>query len=191
MFGPSTIAFSDLSTLGSTHVWTAIDWKSCSTNKPACYTTDMPRRIHIAMSIVIGVIAVALCILWLRSYKVGDVAFRGHPNRLIINISSADGYLHFDRRYPPHFGGLYSSNQPGWHLIQVRSFYRDPNLRYLPSINPHPRRVSVPYWFLTAPFAITSLLVWFPRSSRFSLRTLFIATTVLAVVLGFGVWLAR
>jgi hypothetical protein len=42
---------------------------------------------------------------------------------------------------------------------------------------------------LVAVSAGTSLLCWFPSSRRFSLRSLFIATTFLAVVLGMVAWL--
>jgi hypothetical protein len=51
--------------------------------------------------------------------------------------------------------------------------------------------VSVPIWFLNVAFAGIALLFWLPSSRRFSLRSLFIATTFPAVVLGMIAWLDR
>jgi hypothetical protein len=48
--------------------------------------------------------------------------------------------------------------------------------------------VCVPYWFLLTSFAALAAAPWFPW--RFSLRNLFIATTLVAVVLGLLVYAA-
>ena len=53
---------------------------------------------------------------------------------------------------------------------------------------PHTKLVFVPHWFLIcfcAIFAVETRVRW---SKRFSLRTLLIATTLIAVVLGLIVW---
>ena len=47
----------------------------------------------------------------------------------------------------------------------------------------------VPYWPAILLSATLATLPWFP--SRFSLRTMLIATTLVAVVLGLVVWLGR
>jgi hypothetical protein len=48
----------------------------------------------------------------------------------------------------------------------------------------------IPHWFPTLLFAAFAALPWLPFK-RFSLRTLLIATTLIAVVLGIIVWVAR
>jgi hypothetical protein len=47
--------------------------------------------------------------------------------------------------------------------------------------------IWIPFWTMTLPVGIAALLPWLPR--RFSLRTLLIATTLVAVGLGVIAWL--
>jgi hypothetical protein len=49
----------------------------------------------------------------------------------------------------------------------------------------------VPYWFAVLLVGAFSFLLWSRVNNRFSLRGLFILTTVLAVVLGMITWLDR
>jgi len=51
------------------------------------------------------------------------------------------------------------------------------------------RELTSPHWFSAAVFGILGTLPWLPWSPQFSLRTLLIATTLVAVVLGLIVWL--
>ena len=48
--------------------------------------------------------------------------------------------------------------------------------------------LSMPYWFLAALATSLSIFPWTNWSRRFSLRTLLIATTLVAVGLGLIVW---
>ena len=56
-------------------------------------------------------------------------------------------------------------------------------------IVPHGVGLAVPYWWLVWPTSLLVMLPWIHW--RFSLRTLLIATTLVAVVLGLIVWLWR
>ena len=49
----------------------------------------------------------------------------------------------------------------------------------------------IPYWLPCLAAATIALLPWLKWSKRFSLRTLLIATTLVAVALGLIVWAAR
>ncbi len=49
--------------------------------------------------------------------------------------------------------------------------------------------LSVSYWLLVVAAILTGAISWLPW--RFSLRTLLISTTLIAVVLGLAVWSAR
>ena len=50
--------------------------------------------------------------------------------------------------------------------------------------------IFVPYWGLIVPFSVLATLPWLRQiKPRFSLRTLLIATTLVAVLLGLIVWL--
>jgi hypothetical protein len=48
-------------------------------------------------------------------------------------------------------------------------------------------QIDIPYWPPTIGFGVLAAIPWLRR--RFTLRTLLIATTLLAVVLGLIVWL--
>ena len=53
-------------------------------------------------------------------------------------------------------------------------------------------QIIVPHWFVAGIFAAFAFVPWLPWwSTRFSLRTLLIVTTLVAVVLGLVVWVAR
>ncbi len=56
--------------------------------------------------------------------------------------------------------------------------------------NPPGISLYVPYWFLVLLSAAFAAVPWFPYSRRFSLRTLLILVTLLAVALGLAMWLA-
>jgi prepilin signal peptidase PulO-like enzyme (type II secretory pathway) len=49
----------------------------------------------------------------------------------------------------------------------------------------------VPYWFFVLSTGLLSTLLWRKRPWQFTLRSLFVATTFLAVVLGMIAWLDR
>ncbi|MEX2092737.1 MAG: hypothetical protein WD971_08675 [Pirellulales bacterium] len=51
--------------------------------------------------------------------------------------------------------------------------------------------VGLPFWFLAFASAAFATLPWFPFSHRFSLHTLFLATTLFAVVLGLVCYTVR
>jgi hypothetical protein len=52
-----------------------------------------------------------------------------------------------------------------------------------------PREIQVPIWFVATVLVLAGALPWIPW--RFSLRTLLIATALVAVTLGFIIWAAR
>ena len=53
------------------------------------------------------------------------------------------------------------------------------------------RTLRVPDWFLVLISLVSAAAPWLRWSCRFSLRTLLIATTLVAVVLGLVVWLCH
>ncbi len=133
-------------------------------------------KLRIAWSVVWGSVAVLLVALWVRSYACLDsVHARTH------NVVSANGTVYFDcgitwaksvriSRYLPFQSELTSSRSETAHAT------------------PTAAQVRVPHWTLVtciAAIGATSLI-----SYRFSLRTLLIATTFIAVGLGLIVWLS-
>jgi hypothetical protein len=152
------------------------------------------RKLRIAFSVVCGIVGLTLIVLWVRSYSRWEIVVWGWGIKAEqgVVVSSRKGtavfeYMNFfgldaflfkwrvhstplsnKKRLP--FGGVDNTfagfliRQNGW----GRSFL-----------------VCVPYWFLvplTATFAIGPWVQWFKW--HFSLRTLLIATTFVAIGLG-------
>jgi hypothetical protein len=140
------------------------------------------RKLRIAWSVAWGVVAVLLCVLWVRSYWRGDVLqFRSFPED--FGIGSAHGVIGADGNINP----LKYISSPGWKLLSYPMFEDmtpPPFLcKYAPSVG---FELNLPHWFLSLVFGMLTTLPWI---RRFSLRTLLIATTLVAVGLGVVVWL--
>jgi hypothetical protein len=148
------------------------------------------RKLRIAWSVMWGIAAVLLIALWVRSYWVYDVFGEAASAADEFSIHSSGGYI----------GVLWGVNFR-WGKDQMKWVYRsrpsDASTLRMPSPwlpkywNETTYRVlDVPHWLtasLVAFCAVASWLPWWP--DRFSLRTLLIATTLVAVVLGLIVWL--
>jgi len=156
-------------------------------------TSDPPvkprkrRRLRVAWSVFFGVLTVALCVLWVRSYwRQDDLAFIT-PNSMAVEIESSCGYLM----------GFVVHDSSG---LTVPKTYR--NSKALPSkptsahqqrfgwnVGASVTRLGFPDWFLSAIFAALAALPWLSHLPfRFSLRTMLIATTLIAVALGLLTW---
>jgi hypothetical protein len=142
------------------------------------------RVVRVGMSVFFGMLTVVLVVMWVRSYWWMDTLFITQIPA--TRISSNNGYLVLNRErgnqlpvpkewiiseaMNRHFGEWYYFNVPTSVLV------------------------SVPHWFvagIVAAVSITSALTTtLPIRSRFSLSSLFIATTLVALVLGAVVWAA-
>jgi hypothetical protein len=145
------------------------------------------RKLRIAWSVGCGVACVLLVLLWVRSYWTWDIVSYDRPPAFVA-INSLRGCVQFNGAKNP------SRNMDvGWRSTSKSIEGRFPHfattfgfawLSSATSIS-----VTVPHWLLiSANFAI-AFLPWLPW--RFSLRTLLIATTLLAVVLGLIVAVLR
>jgi hypothetical protein len=149
------------------------------------------RRLRITRSVFFAGVAATLCMLWARSYWWREQAvWVFAPGRYIDvqtdrgNLSSRfrdkGGQVRLPADAPKTFifrsRWLSTSDRTqgfGWHVSRDFVF------------------IASPYWFLVLTAATANMLtaLWRPRW-HFSLRTLLIATTLVAVVLGLGVWAA-
>jgi hypothetical protein len=137
------------------------------------------RGLRIAWSMWWGIVCVLLVVLWVHSYvSLDSISF--YRGREAIQFASRNGRV---------FVFPFTLSTP--HVIgcDVNSGSTDAETDLLISelrINRHDYQWVAPYWLLTAISGITAVLPWIRR--RFSLRTLLIATTLIAVVLGLVVW---
>ena len=150
----------------------------------------MARKLRIAVSVFFGVLAVLLCVLWVRSYWHGIyLSWAGNGNTVPTCVSVA-GELRFRHReiWGRHRSPLEWASGPAYLEHEKLTLQLGP-LHYLSS---HRRSdwLFAPHWALVAVSSTIGILPWLPWSGRFSLRTLLIAMTIAAVALGLGVWLA-
>jgi hypothetical protein len=160
------------------------------------------RKLRIAWSVAWGVAAVLLAALWVRSYWWQDTlhvnyAGRDTPNysgTKSVNVTSAQGRIAV-------------SNKPMRWALQIVTDHSEISKTFQPSnytddfgnvpsatwfrvmrwSNPPHTSVEFPNWFLALCFSSLALAPWL--RVRFSLRTLLIVATLVAVGLGLIVWL--
>jgi hypothetical protein len=145
------------------------------------------RKLRIAWLVLWGLAAVLLIVLWARSYsrhtlslvhvtpthrfylhsRGGTVAIE-RQRRVFISLELL--LLHEDSDFD------YLMTNAGFKVLRGKSEWEA-------------SAVSVSYWLLVATAACAGTLPLFPW--HFSLRTLLIATTLVAVVLGIIVWVSR
>ena len=142
------------------------------------------RYLRIAWSVAWGIIAMLLCVLWVRSYSYGDgvCCVDNASQRTVAGSNSGCIYLYFldesSNGTAPTSGWVYFSASLSSHFTGFR----------WTSLAGY-RGIDVPFWFVVKVASSTAVLPWIPFL-RFSLRTLLIATTLVAVVLGLTVWQA-
>jgi hypothetical protein len=156
------------------------------------------RKLRIAWSVGWGVVAVLLCVLWVRSYSYLDT-FRGRFVRN-VTLQSAHGDLRLSikqvaTRLAPQDSVYWDSNRIEKDIIvSLMGFplggseFRIPRVLVI-STSTTASTIWMPHWlpaFSAIGIAIASFL-WL--RFRVSLRKLLIAMTLVALLLGLFVWL--
>jgi hypothetical protein len=148
--------------------------------------------LRIAVSVFFGLLTMALGILWVRSYQKCEGAA----------VTYAHLYCSF-MSYPGTIGaGLRISNQPlpfkGYLISYIPTQLQRRHLSTTATYGFRTRQaanvqsVRVPHWFASMLVASIAVAPWLSHFTiRFSLRTLLIATTLAASVLGLMVWASR
>ena len=148
----------------------------------------MAWKLRIAASVFFAVVTVALCVLWVRSYRSED-RLSGHAASVGVRFYSSRGWIVCFKN------NAISPGQYTWSMELGSDYWLAPDDSRLGFSSPvsffsgaTTSNISMPHWFV---IVIASSLVVIPWIRwRFSLRTLLIATTLVAIVLGLGVWLA-
>ena len=144
------------------------------------------RKLRIAWSVIWGVAAVLLIVLWMRSYWIVEKVVCKAGESLLY-VGSQPGVFGFSILSEAAVEPWIVFKQPsdewretGGDLWLQRSwggFYIDDET------------IMAPYWIWCLVPATLAVAPWLKWSNHFSLRTLLIATTLVAVVLGLIVWL--
>lgn len=147
------------------------------------------RRLRTVASVFFAVVTVALCVLWVRSYwqidwlKVGRptmaASFHSIRGNVLIDIGrptvdNVNGYGSFDRSEDWRFVALDRGTLLGFKFDRYKGGCQ----------------IIAPLWGLAAVAATFATASFIMVPTSFSLRTLLIVTTLVAVVLGLGVWAA-
>jgi hypothetical protein len=154
---------------------------------------DRPRLIRglrIAWSVAWGILCVLLIVFWVRSYGWFDsisVSFNGRHTYWLGSIAGEIRHTKMATSRPhglqwrtsddPVSETLRREVLPNWSVLGFRSF-NSPNGRGT--------SLTIPHWFPVVILAALAAAPWLRWT--FSLRTLLIATTLIAVVLGLVVW---
>jgi hypothetical protein len=143
------------------------------------------RKLRIAWSVMWGVACVLLVVLWLQSHSwFGSLVAPSRYKSGTARIESGGGELLFTWQthdYPR-----------SWTITSSRITEGPPTqLRYRWEwmFSNNYVVIACPYWALVVASAAIAPMAWLRW--RFSLRTLLIATTLVAVVLGLIVWTVR
>jgi hypothetical protein len=156
------------------------------------------RKLRIAWSVWCGVASVLLIVLWVRSYWEYDLVQGPTSAGNLVFSSSWQGRI--QGRIIPWPGASSRNKEWSWYPTpaedQKRLFERLNIDWELPPvfsviIRKSIWNVTVAHWLLVIVAATFTIVPWIPWSTRFSLRTLLIATTLVAVVLGLAVYATR
>jgi hypothetical protein len=146
------------------------------------------RNLRIAWSVVWGLACLLMIALWVRSNWQWDQLYNPITNKHLIIVESASGRVIL----------VTTAAVPGspwsWHISQeLRGKYWGGPLGDFQETNRHEGFGGFAYyatpWNTT--YRVPDWIPWFRWSNRFSLRTLLIATTLVAMVLGIIVYAVR
>jgi hypothetical protein len=161
------------------------------------------RKLRIAFSAACGVLCLLLIVLWVRSYTWVDTARGALTETKALQVRSFQGQLSLNS-YGDKNGWYWKwQSSPADELEQrIRELERrlgnttsqaQPSFAFIRSRDR--LFVTAPHWLLVLLLCIPVTLMWITSARtlpwRFSLRTLLIATTLVAVVLGLVVWAAQ
>ena len=139
------------------------------------------RKLRIAWSVAWGAVAVLLCVLWVGSYW-STIAWP-------VGVTSTHRY------YIHSLSGTFAL-ECRERIFRTKELTLEQDVEQLKAISPITIRrigsfdsVSIAYWLLIPLVSIVAAGPWLPY--RFSLRTLLIATTLVAVALGLIIFAAR
>jgi hypothetical protein len=142
------------------------------------------RKLRIAWSVAWGVVAVLLCVLWVWAYSRYIEANLNYYGNNLLTVSFLRGYLVIlgksnDSAFPSGIIVEPSNKEIQYFLDKLPMLFPG---RFLDQF----LAVKVPFWFAVALATVLAAAPWLP--SRFSLRTLLLATTLVAVGLGVVVY---
>lgn len=145
------------------------------------------RYFKIGWTIACATAAVLTVVLWVRSYWWWDVYNSGMVGRQSATVGSSQGWLGIVVRIGDLPGRAYSLGAIPYEVEHVEDMHWEWHASRYPW-GGREYEFQIPYWFPVGGAVVLGAATWMPW--RFSLRTMLIAITLLAVALGSIVWLS-
>jgi hypothetical protein len=150
------------------------------------------RKLRIAWSVGWGVLCLMLIVLWVRSYSHCDILNTSVPNLPRCLLASVNGELRLEIKkhsgrelhFRFHRSSQGVSSDPDRKVPKNITGFRLP----VSQLQPIP---VVPHWFAALLAGVLAIASPGRLNVRFSLRTLLIAMTVMALCLGVAVMMLR
>lgn len=150
------------------------------------------RRVRIAVSVFFGGLALTLCMLWVRSHSHLDYLQCQVTDALFLSAISRGGIARLEVFTPPFDLEPGTTISP-WDFGSrplLESTLQDSQRWFSAHGSPESWTLVLPLWIAVAVAGLLSAIAWSARAN-FSLRTMLIATSLVAILLGLGVWLTR
>jgi hypothetical protein len=150
------------------------------------------RKLRIAWSAACSLVCALLVVLWARSYWAVDEVHCPLKSPAMLIVHSFEGRLSlYAGERIPYRSGWFPS---GWgrDSTSIRDVAptRTPQTSWAFHSDIYGQYVTFPHWLPTFALGAIALLCSACLPERFSLRTLLIATTLVAMALGLAVWAA-
>jgi hypothetical protein len=149
----------------------------------------MMRYARFAAAVLFALLAVGFVALWVRSYYVYDCVWGTTRSGTVFDIGSHWGGIIFQFDYSRSIGPELTAAS----FTDPETFPHEPEelgpgfgFAYFAKNNDS--MIVIPHWFLAALSLGLAAIFAFKRTWRYSLRTVLIATTILAGLLGLAVW---
>jgi hypothetical protein len=147
-----------------------------------CFNAAMRfRKLRIAWSVAWGIIALMLCVLWVRSYWWVDTWYGKH-----ISVASYCGQLAVYLLEQPNTNWKGTSLKIEGEVVQMVEVWKIRS-KIFDNAGVGEFGSTIPQWCAVVLFALMAIIPWI-SVRRFSLRTLLIATTIVAILMGVIAW---
>jgi hypothetical protein len=158
---------------------------------PTLREMSWKQHLKISWTILWSLIALLLIVLWARSYSHTDSATKVDDQFVLTRLGADSGVFFFgvaDYKTTPNIstpevteGWVYQEYDGTPHGVPATW-----TLRRFPDAS---QLFSVPAWFVTLLFSVLATVPWiYGLTRQFSLRTLLITTTLIAIMLWLVVW---
>jgi hypothetical protein len=152
--------------------------------------------LRISASVAGLLMSAAVAIAWVRNFWCADVFWAPLPNAGQVAIASADGQVEFGISYPAVRGAARTNRGTEfWGWQRYTASRNRASAILLPWKTVIHYRVTqkgsiavvLPHWLLAIVPLLLAGALWIRWSRRFTIRTLLVITTLVAIVLALGV----